>query len=94
MRAPILPTPSFIVAFLTINCLIMLYERSIMKVLFWNSDDVEGWIENVTNIAYFRSSGLTGHPVLGGFLVTMQLLFLQHSKMKRSWKYFFTLMIF
>lgn len=82
------------IIFLILNCLIMIYERSIMTVLFWNSEDYGTWRDKITELTQFRASGLTGHPVLGAFLVTMELAFIQFSRLKNKWKYGFTVLLF
>ena len=84
----------FFLSFIVANCLAMIYERSVMRVIFWNSTEYGTYRDFITDLTMFRASGFTGHPVLGGFLLSIELAFIQLSQLKDKWKYAFTLLIF
>ncbi len=72
----------------------MLYERKTMTVIFWNSEEYALGRNDIIDLTMFRSSGLTGHPVLSGFLLSIELAFIQMSKIKQSYKYILTVLLF
>lgn len=80
--------------FVILNCFIMFYERKTMTVIFWNSEEYFLNRNDISDLTMFRSSGLTGHPVLGGFLLSIELAFIQMSKIKQSYKYILTVLLF
>lgn len=80
--------------FVILNCFIMLYERKTMTVIFWNSEEYALGRNDIIDLTMFRSSGLTGHPVLSGFLLSIELAFIQMSKIKQSYKYILTVLLF
>lgn len=82
------------VLYIIVNCCLIFYERKTMTVLLWNSDDYSFNRNDITDLNVFRASGFTGHPVLGGFLLSIELAFIQMSKMKQSFKYIFTVLLF
>lgn len=82
------------ILFIIANCLLIYYERKTMMVLLWNSEEYGTYRNEIDDLTIFRSSGFTGHPVLGGFLLSIELAFIQMSKMKQSFKYIFTVLLF
>lgn len=84
----------FFVSFIAANCLAMIYERSVMKVIFWDDTEYGTYRDFIEDLTMFRASGFTGHPVLGGFLLSIELAFIQLSQLKDKWKYAFTILVF
>ena len=82
------------VLFIVANCLLIFYERKTMTVLLWDSEEYSANRNDIHDLAIFRSSGFTGHPVLGGFILSIVLAFIQMSKMKQNFKYILTILMF
>lgn len=80
--------------FVLLNCCLIFYERKTMTVLLWNSEDYALGRNDITDLTMFRASGFTGHPVLGGFLLSIELAFVQLSRLNQKVKYVFTVLIF
>ena len=80
--------------FIILNCCLIFYERKTMTVLLWNSEEYSLGRDDITDLTMFRASGFTGHPVLGGFLLSIELAFIQFSKFNQKIKYLFTVLLF
>lgn len=82
------------VLYIISNCCLIFYERKTMTVLLWDSDSYAMNRNDITDLNVFRASGFTGHPVLGGFLLSVELAFIQMSRLKPLLKYAFTIILF
>ncbi len=90
-KKELLLSKTIFLSFFIVNCIIAIYERSIMEVVFWKGADT--FLRANDMDAYqFRSAALTGHPVLSGFVTTIILCFIQKSELKTKTKYIFTLL--
>lgn len=71
------------VVFIIINCIVTYYEKYTMSVLFWKDDNI---IMNTldSDMSMFRASGFLGHPVLGGFLLSIVLSFVLASEGRKK----------
>ena len=69
-------TRCFFLSFIVANCFLVFYERTYMTNVFFSDENIFGNSMRDT-VTEFRASGFTGHPVLGGFITSVVLAFIQ-----------------